>query len=442
MWFEQATHDEVIKAVETATEDDGALTEQDRENVDVQNSLRMLNMMYNHETEPGNVEGRSMVLVGVTKAAIEHNQDPQEVTDLIFWEWALSMNEFLGDAFETTEDGNQEINYRLPNGNIMRWVYREEQWIIEWTDLQRMNDENTITFGWRYMQNMNYQFSRVDNFDEAVEAARNRIWWKVEEPLTADVRDTVDVDENPVDGQSIDDLPPSITLDINPDGTVNTLDENGREIELTFDELLARLATTHDKEWALQQVNNLMELHINGWLNSVSEIQPDELLSQALKNIFENENLDFTVDQIIQIFKEFPPYGYSPEDLELSLSESMIREIADKLFLDAVIIRGDLIRWYANDFIKALDYSSCKIMTERLNELRRQYFEAVGKEIESKTRVLLTNEKVEGLMDWGTYRSIEEAVNDTWIALSFFQNNDWAWMLRSWIITVRKEDVV
>jgi hypothetical protein len=52
-------------------------------------------------------------------------------------------------------------------------------------------------------------------------------------------------------------------------------------------------------------------------------------------------------------------------------------------------------------------------MTERLNELRRQYFEAVGKEIESKTRVLLTNEKVEGLMDWGTYRSIEEAVNDT-----------------------------
>jgi hypothetical protein len=45
-------------------------------------------------------------------------------------------------------------------------------------------------------------------------------------------------------------------------------------------------------------------------------------------------------------------------------------------------------------------------------------------------------------MDWGTYRSIEEAVNDTWIALSFFQNNDWAWMLRSWIITVRKEDVV
>jgi hypothetical protein len=44
----------------------------------------MLNMMYNHETEPGNVEGRSMVLVGVTKAAIEHNQDPQEVTDLIF----------------------------------------------------------------------------------------------------------------------------------------------------------------------------------------------------------------------------------------------------------------------------------------------------------------------------------------------------------------------
>jgi hypothetical protein len=30
------------------------------------------------------------------------------------------MNEFLGDAFETTEDGNQEINYRLPNGNIMR----------------------------------------------------------------------------------------------------------------------------------------------------------------------------------------------------------------------------------------------------------------------------------------------------------------------------------
>ena len=86
MSFEQAVHTEVNEAVQAATENDGVLTEQDREETEVQNSLRMIERMYDHENNPDDVEARNWVLVGITKAAIEHNQDPQEIADLIFGE--------------------------------------------------------------------------------------------------------------------------------------------------------------------------------------------------------------------------------------------------------------------------------------------------------------------------------------------------------------------
>lgn len=354
MSFEQAVHDEVVDVVENAMEDDGVITEQDREKQEIQNSLRILTKMYNHENEPGNTEWRNMVLVGITKAAIEHNQDPQEIANLVFWEGVLDMREFLWDAFEELGNWNKKIRYRLPSGDIMQWLYRQEQWIIEWTDLRRLSDTAAGRLGGRYMQNMIYLSSRVESFEEAVEEARQRIWWTDQAPLTADVRDTVSIDGN-TDGEQVDELPPSITLDINPDGTVSILDENGREIELTFDELLARLATTHDKQWVLTQVENIKEAHINGVLNAVATMQWSEIMSQALKNIFENPNLHFSIDEIISTFSSLK-YRYNPENLDLSFGEDTIRQIADTVFSED----WDL-KWAGNDFRLALDAQSQEV---------------------------------------------------------------------------------
>lgn len=236
--------------------------------------------------------------------------------------------------------------------------------------------------------------------------------------MSPDVKETVKEQDDNQSGNS-EVLPPSIILDVTPDG-VSTVDENNEKIELTFDELIARIKNSHDKNWCIAQVKNIIEAMEDNVIQSFNK-EPQKIISGVMNALFDNPHIQLNAKEIISLFDDVYSNRIDFTSIEIELSPQKIDEVLDFLFNESEARFSK--KWLFESFKSILTASGKNYAEEEMSKRIFAFAQVLAEKINVLDGVTRKHNSQSIVEILGTrYKKVSEATSETWIPEKYWSS--------------------